>query len=223
MIWIFRLCPHWLYLEDTNHAGIAGSFGSPSPGPVCVFVWFPSRCLATTCSLWWLQHRATLPSLPYPLQRSFEWNREGKTWRIRLHYLAWWRTSSLQGEWPGNDVKIWSFPPVSTASKHAAMVVPFHSGFNSLGDSGQRGKGGKRNNGKLWLFVAYSNGRWLLLPVLTTAMIHYSLEGWENVCVLGEKGKEQIILSADLLFPPPPCLFPPSLPAAPGSVRTSGL
>ena len=34
---------------------------------------------------------------------------------------------------------------------------------------------------RTWLFIAYSDERWLLLPILTISLIHFSLKGWENV------------------------------------------
>ena len=41
-----------------------------------------------------------------------------------------------------------------------------------------------------WLFIAYSDERWLYLLILTTSLVHFSLKGWENV--LFELGSEKV-------------------------------
>ena len=34
---------------------------------------------------------------------------------------------------------------------------------------------------RTWLFIAYSDWKMILVPVLTTSLIHFSWKGWENV------------------------------------------
>ena len=34
---------------------------------------------------------------------------------------------------------------------------------------------------RTWLFIAYSDWKMIILPILTTPLIHFSLKGWENV------------------------------------------
>ena len=43
---------------------------------------------------------------------------------------------------------------------------------------------------RTWLFIAYSDWKMILVPVLTTSLIHFSLKGWENV--LFELGSERV-------------------------------
>ena len=43
---------------------------------------------------------------------------------------------------------------------------------------------------RTWLLIAYSNERWLYLPILTTSHIHFSFKGWGNV--LFELGSERV-------------------------------
>ena len=42
---------------------------------------------------------------------------------------------------------------------------------------------------RTWFFIAYSDGGWSILPILTTSLIYFSLRGWENILLsLGVKG-----------------------------------
>ena len=43
---------------------------------------------------------------------------------------------------------------------------------------------------RTWLFIAYSDWKMILVPVLTTSLIHFSWKGWENV--LFELGIERL-------------------------------
>ena len=43
---------------------------------------------------------------------------------------------------------------------------------------------------RTWLFIAYSDWKMILVPVLTTSLIHFSWKGWENV--LFELGSERV-------------------------------
>ena len=43
---------------------------------------------------------------------------------------------------------------------------------------------------RTWLFIAYSDWKMILVPVLTTLLIHFSGKGWENV--LFELGIERV-------------------------------
>ena len=43
---------------------------------------------------------------------------------------------------------------------------------------------------RTWLFIAYSDWKMILVPVLTTSLIHFSWKGWENV--LFELGIERV-------------------------------
>ena len=45
---------------------------------------------------------------------------------------------------------------------------------------------------RTWLFIAYSDWKMILVPVLTTSLIHFSWKGWENV--LFELGIERVKL-----------------------------
>ena len=46
---------------------------------------------------------------------------------------------------------------------------------------------------RTWLFIAYSDWKMILVPVLTTSLIHFSWKGWENV--LFELGSERVKLN----------------------------
>ena len=43
---------------------------------------------------------------------------------------------------------------------------------------------------RTWLFIAYSDWKMILVPCLTTSLIHFSWKGWENV--LFELGSERV-------------------------------
>ena len=43
---------------------------------------------------------------------------------------------------------------------------------------------------RTWLFIAYSDWKMIILPILTTPLIYFSLKGWENV--LFELGSERV-------------------------------
>ena len=54
---------------------------------------------------------------------------------------------------------------------------------------------------RIWLFIAYSADRIIILPFLTTSLIHFSLKGWENVLfeLGGGRVNNRSVPSPDLL------------------------
>ena len=87
-----------------------------------------------------------------------------------------WLAGSLACTGTGtNTLRSWTFTPKSDhvqISPVASPVILHHTVWRT------------------WLFIAYSDWKMILVPVLTTSLIHFSWKGWENA--LFELGIERV-------------------------------
>ena len=73
---------------------------------------------------------------------------------------------------------------------YSHIIASSHSLVNPFTPKSDQFKISPAASPETWLFIAYSDEKWLHYQILTASLIHFSIKGWENV--LFDLGSERV-------------------------------